>query len=141
MSQANTNKENPKCKNCETFFANQAFNGLCSKCYKEVGCAVKEKEQIDNKTSVSAEDREITEEFAGLSLKKEEKVQQKDKKRCFNCNKKTGLLGIECKCGYVYCNSHRLPENHECQFNHKAFLQVKLKEKLNKVSNGKVIEI
>jgi hypothetical protein len=37
------------------------------------------------------------------------KREQKDKKRCFDCNKKVGLLGIECKCSYVYCNAHRLP--------------------------------
>lgn len=102
---------------------------------------MKEKEQTDNKTAVSAEDRELTEEFAGLSLKKEEKAEQKDRKRCFNCNKKTGLLGIECKCGYVYCNAHRLPENHSCCFDHKAVLDLKLKEKLNKVTHGKIDEI
>ena len=44
---------------------------------------------------MSVDDRELIEEFAELSIKKEEeKVEQKDKKRCFNCNKKTGLLGI-----------------------------------------------
>lgn len=86
------------------------------------------------------EDRELVNEFAGLSLKQEERVEQKDRKRCFNCNKKTGLLGVECKCGYVYCNSHRLPENHECAFNHKAALEERLKSKLNKVMHGKITE-
>ena len=40
----------------------------------------------------------------------EEAPKQADRKRCFNCKKKVGLLGIECKCGFVYCNTHRLPE-------------------------------
>jgi predicted nucleic acid binding AN1-type Zn finger protein len=45
--------------------------------------------------------------------------EQKDRKRCFDCNKKVGLLGTECKCSYVFCNSHRLPENHKCSFDYK----------------------
>ena len=47
------------------------------------------------------------------------KKEQKDRKRCFTCNKKIGLLGIECKCSFVFCNGHRLPEEHECEFDHK----------------------
>lgn len=47
------------------------------------------------------------------------KKEQKDKKRCFTCNKKVGLLGIECKCTFVFCNGHRMPENHQCDFDHK----------------------
>lgn len=61
--------------------------------------------------------------------KKEEKQpqpQQKDRKRCYNCNKKIGLLGIECKCGMVFCNRHRLPEDHDCGFNHQEAAQKKL---------------
>jgi hypothetical protein len=56
------------------------------------------------------------------------KRKQTDLKRCFDCNKKLGLLGIECKCGYVYCNSHRLPESHSCEFDHKANGKDKLKK-------------
>lgn len=41
---------------------------------------------------------------------------QKDRKRCFQCNKKVGLLGTECKCKFVFCNAHRLPEDHQCDF-------------------------
>ena len=47
------------------------------------------------------------------------KKEQKDRKRCFTCNKKIGLLGIECKCSFVFCNGHRLPEEHECEFDHR----------------------
>lgn len=69
------------------------------------------------------------------------KKEQKDKKRCFDCNKKTGLLGIECKCGYVYCNAHRMPEIHNCGFDHKQTGKDKLKKEVIKVYNGKIAEI
>ena len=31
-----------------------------------------------------------------------------------------GLNGFECKCGFMYCNSHRYPDQHSCQFDHKV---------------------
>jgi predicted nucleic acid binding AN1-type Zn finger protein len=71
----------------------------------------------------------------------EEVIQQVDRKRCFCCKKKVGLLGIECKCGFVHCSVHRLPEEHSCAFNHKKVATDKLKETLVKVYNGKIAEI
>lgn len=46
------------------------------------------------------------------------KKEQSDKKKCFECNKKVGLLGLECRCGYTFCTTHRLPEDHRCDFDH-----------------------
>ncbi len=43
---------------------------------------------------------------------------QADKKKCYDCQKKLGNLGNECKCGFTFCNFHRLPEYHACNFNH-----------------------
>ena len=45
---------------------------------------------------------------------------QKNKKRCFHpeCRKKVSIIG-ECKCGYIFCAQHRLPEMHHCHFNHR----------------------
>lgn len=47
---------------------------------------------------------------------------QKNRKRCWNCKVKLELaqraLG-SCKCGYVFCALHRLPEQHDCIYNHK----------------------
>ncbi len=56
----------------------------------------------------------MTIEAEPVNLKRDAPVkrEQLDKKRCFTCNKKTGLLGIECKCTFVFCNGHRLPEAH-----------------------------
>ncbi|XP_018450768.2 zinc finger A20 and AN1 domain-containing stress-associated protein 7 [Raphanus sativus] len=39
--------------------------------------------------------------------------------RCFNCNKKVGVMGFKCKCGSTFCGSHRYPEKHECSFDFK----------------------
>jgi hypothetical protein len=53
------------------------------------------------------------------SLSKKTKTQP-DKTRCFKCSKKVGLTGIECRCGYVFCGTHRYAEEHNCTFDFKT---------------------
>eukprot|EP01084_Bolivina_argentea_P228496 385909_1 len=45
---------------------------------------------------------------------------QKNRKRCYGCNKKVGLVGVQCKCGLVFCALHRYPEEHDCTFDFKG---------------------
>jgi predicted nucleic acid binding AN1-type Zn finger protein len=47
---------------------------------------------------------------------------QKNKKRCFKCKQRLELAFTEigrCKCDYVFCEMHRLPEQHDCLYDHK----------------------
>ncbi|TKY45021.1 Zinc finger A20 and AN1 domain-containing stress-associated protein 7 [Spatholobus suberectus] len=37
------------------------------------------------------------------------------KKRCKSCNKRAGLLGFKCRCGHVFCGTHRYLEVHACK--------------------------
>ena len=46
---------------------------------------------------------------------------QEDKSRCWECRKKVGLTGIECRCGYVYCGGHRYADAHNCLFDFKTY--------------------
>lgn len=46
---------------------------------------------------------------------------QVDKTRCAECKKKLGLTGIECRCGHVYCGTHRIAEKHSCTFDYKSY--------------------
>ena len=45
---------------------------------------------------------------------------QKNTNRCFSCNKRVGLTGFKCRCDYVFCGTHRLPEEHHCDFDYKT---------------------
>lgn len=68
-------------------------------------------------------------------------VTQLDKSKCFACNKKVGLLGIECKCQLVFCNMHRMPEDHQCTINWRELGQKKLEKEHKKVVAKKIAEI
>ncbi|KAK7913139.1 hypothetical protein WMY93_013350 [Mugilogobius chulae] len=46
---------------------------------------------------------------------------QRNRKRCHHCQTKLELVQQElgsCRCGNVFCMLHRLPEQHECIFDH-----------------------
>ncbi|XP_030628634.1 AN1-type zinc finger protein 3-like [Chanos chanos] len=46
---------------------------------------------------------------------------QKNRRRCHRCQSKLELVQQElgsCRCGYVFCMLHRLPEQHDCLFDH-----------------------
>lgn len=111
--------------------------GLCSVCYRKkfVGDTSGKKEE---KVKVKKEDTTWWKKLqrgmivirAMRRFKKGiKKKVQKNKKRCFVCKRKLGIvLGFECRCGYVYCNAHRLPEKHECTFDHKQYHRNRLKK-------------
>ena len=40
--------------------------------------------------------------------------------RCFTCRKRTGLLGFKCRCGNIFCGSHRHSVKHDCPFDYKS---------------------
>lgn len=65
------------------------------------------------------------EAVADVSMEKGEQESAPEKPpqkpgRCYSCNKKVGLLGFSCKCGFVYCGQHRYADSHACDFDYKA---------------------
>jgi predicted nucleic acid binding AN1-type Zn finger protein len=40
--------------------------------------------------------------------------------RCVTCRKRVGLTGFKCRCGSMFCGSHRYPERHGCSFDFKT---------------------
>lgn len=47
-------------------------------------------------------------------------ISQKPQRRCGACTHKLLLSDLTCKCGTRFCSKHRLPEDHECSFDHRA---------------------
>lgn len=45
---------------------------------------------------------------------------QKNRRRCFKCNKKVGFLGFDCVCDRTFCSEHRHAEQHDCSFDFRA---------------------
>ena len=141
------------CRTCFEFFGNKHNGGLCSKCFKD---QCKAEEKIDTvlthtaPVSYTAETTETsmeekTEETIVIE-KVEEKVEEpkpvvKEENRCFTCSKKVNLLGFKCKCGSTFCKSHRLPEDHDCEFDFKELARAKLAKENPNITAPKIQKI
>lgn len=96
----------------------------------EAECEAKESGSVDDGPSASngtSNKRDITE------VQDSDRPVQKNKKRCFSCQIKLELAVREigrCKCDYVFCQLHRLPEQHDCRFDHKEDGRQQAKEKM-----------
>ena len=48
-------------------------------------------------------------------------IDNKQNNRCNfpECNKKLRLIDLECRCGKKFCQQHKFPEEHKCEYNYK----------------------
>ncbi|CAD8204076.1 unnamed protein product [Paramecium octaurelia] len=104
------NQENKQetrlCSICLAFFGTAATQFYCSKCYQSI---IKESNQeIQQQQQIVQENKQ-----QGEVVK-----QKEDPSKCRVCKRKLGIAGIQCKCEAFFCNKHRLPEDHQCTFDH-----------------------
>ncbi|TKR88049.1 hypothetical protein L596_012350 [Steinernema carpocapsae] len=91
------------CKNGCGFYGSEKFNSYCSKCFNEVRPA-----EVNKEATPEATAEPETSETPSKS------------NRCKMCHKKLGLTGISCRCGDVFCSTHRYEKEHNCDFDYKA---------------------
>jgi len=96
-------------------------DGLCSICFREL--VMRENAALKKRKEEAKRNAEEAKRLEEERKKEEEELEAKKQKnttRCYQCGKKTGLTGFQCKCGYIFCAAHRHAEDHACAFDHKA---------------------
>ncbi|KAI9297627.1 hypothetical protein K502DRAFT_287725 [Neoconidiobolus thromboides FSU 785] len=141
----NKDKITKFCINNCGFYSNPLFNNMCSRCYKksrkegtpEWGQGTKRnlETENENKKSELVEDKNEKEFSGGKQLSK---PQQIVKNKCYLCRSKLSPLKQvtnKCKCNYIFCDNHRLPENHDCSVDFKKTEREIIKERNPKLYN------
>ncbi|XP_041352942.1 AN1-type zinc finger protein 3-like [Gigantopelta aegis] len=107
----------------------------------DISASVTKDISVNNDTiqnpSVSEEAKGTKRDSSVLDEESPQKVAvvQKNKKRCYKCSTKMELAQREigrCRCGLIFCPLHRLPELHNCNFDHKEDGREKAREKMVK---------
>lgn len=103
-------------------YSNPSTNNMCSKCYK----SILDRERRDQPQQVEQVEQRVS-PLPTVTCTPEptpvctpDTSAQSDRKRCHVCSKKLGLTGLECKCGFIYCTTHRLPDTHCCTWDFKV---------------------
>ncbi|XP_021456640.1 AN1-type zinc finger protein 3 isoform X3 [Oncorhynchus mykiss] len=76
---------------------------------------------LESEASPEKRARGDSEEGEAVSEEPSPGPKQKNRRRCYRCQTKLELVQQElgsCRCGYVFCMLHRLPEQHDCLFDH-----------------------
>ncbi|CAD8053489.1 unnamed protein product [Paramecium sonneborni] len=101
-------QETQRCPSCDTFYGTAKTNFYCSKCYKTI-----------LQTSNQQQQQQLQQQIQEEKVQSNQQVNiQQDPSKCYVCKRKLGISGIQCKCKIVFCNKHRLPEDHNCSFDH-----------------------
>lgn len=159
------NQELPKpCKSGCGFFGHHNFGGRCSKCFKnlekesstrcftestkipletdkklatlmDAKCIISEAFSESN-TSLSSD---LSTDISSNEVADLPASQQKKPNRCFQCHKKVNLMGFSCRCGHVFCTTHRYSEAHNCQYDYREEAQEEIR-KANPVVVAKKVE-
>jgi len=101
-----------KCGGGCGFFGSDKFEGMCSVCFKK-----EEKKAVPRKRWRTA--RRLLRAVYLFKKGAKPREQQTNRSRCWHCKRKVGIVGIECRCGYVFCGKHRYADEHKCDFDHR----------------------
>lgn len=148
-AQTNTDNDAPvPCANDCGFWGRPSTNNYCSSCYKQKIGNLKDnkqekkesptEEKVEKEVKIDEEAKTLAVKDLSIEEKPKERKVQKNRKRCFECRKKVGLTGSECRCGYVFCGLHRYPEEHKCDFDFHKLAKTHVCKKANAAVADKI---
>ena len=105
------------------FFGSSVTHGYCSKCWK----IKSDKEEEEKQKALEAKELQKQKDLQAEEIL-EPREEQADKTKCWHCEKKVGLLGVTCRCGYIFCTEHRYAESHGCEYDYKTNERRKLRK-------------
>jgi len=103
--------------------------------------------QLTEKADVSASTGDLLEATAGTPEEKSadsspsSSPQKQQKNRCDSCRKRVGLTGFQCRCGGMFCATHRYSDMHECSFDYQALGKEEIRKNNPVIKTEKVLKL
>jgi hypothetical protein len=93
-----------------------------------------------DETSARPDDMKTASQATITSDEGPDKAEQlkKPKNRCRVCNKRVGLTGFDCRCGGLFCATHRYDTAHDCTFDYKTAGREQLRKSNPQVVSEKI---
>ena len=111
--QSNDDKhEKHLCIQCNLFAVNPKIGQYCNNCFLDLDII------SNTRLRKGSINTDADGSFCDLKIEIQKRFIQKNKKRCWQCDKKIGFMDYRCRCKYYFCKRHRLAEKHDCKYDY-----------------------
>jgi hypothetical protein len=110
---------------------------------QEILSQLTEKAEVNNSMAIPVPTTKFTQSDTTKEVDppKPTVVSMKSILRCTICRKRVGLTGFRCRCGDLFCGTHRYSDTHDCSFDYKAAGRAEIIKNNPVVRAAKIIKI